>query len=142
MKRDTLKYTCYRCGKVGHFTSDPKCPQYKKPEQRRIFAAQVMDDRSDADQPDHADIPENLGKAAEPKVEENILDEGQEEPSAPESYPDGLQYKDEEPSYNEYNGYVLPSEDEEPVYIWAMHEDEAGTSSAPPQFDDMDWQSR
>jgi hypothetical protein len=33
IKRDTLNTTCYRCGKVGHFTSDLKCPQYKKPEQ-------------------------------------------------------------------------------------------------------------
>jgi hypothetical protein len=28
------------------------------------------------------------------------------------------------------------------MYIWAMHEDEASTTLAPPQFDDVDWQSR
>jgi hypothetical protein len=47
LKRDASNSTCYRCGKVGHFTSDPKCPQYKKPEQRCIFAAQVIDDMLD-----------------------------------------------------------------------------------------------
>jgi hypothetical protein len=32
MKGDTLKYTCYRCSKMGHIASDLKCPQHKKPE--------------------------------------------------------------------------------------------------------------
>ena len=38
-KGDTSKLTCYKCGKVGHIASDTKCPQYKKPKQRQIYAA-------------------------------------------------------------------------------------------------------
>jgi Zinc knuckle len=138
MRRDASKSTCYRCGNVGHFASDPKCPQYKKPEQRCIFTAQIIDDMSDIDQPDHANAPENPDKAAEPEVKEDILDEGQEELSNPESCPDGSQYEDKEPSYKEYDGYALPSDNDKPVYIRAMHEDEAGATLAPPQFDDVD----
>jgi len=38
LKGDTSKLTCYKCGKVGHIASDTKYLQYKKPEQRQIFA--------------------------------------------------------------------------------------------------------
>src|SRR5712671_4317083 len=48
-KPDTSKLTCFKCGKVGHFANDPKCPQYKKPEQQRMFAAQIVNDLSDAE---------------------------------------------------------------------------------------------
>jgi hypothetical protein len=68
-------------------------------------------------QPNHANAPENPGKAAEPEVEKDILNKGQEELSAPESCSDGSQYKDKELLYNEYDGYMLPSDDEEPIYI-------------------------
>jgi hypothetical protein len=37
-KGDTLKLMCYKCGKVGHISTNPKCPQYKKPEWQQIFA--------------------------------------------------------------------------------------------------------
>jgi hypothetical protein len=70
---------------------------------------------SDVDQPDPADAPELPGEVAEPEAEDDILDQGHKEPSPLESYPDGLQYKDEELEYNEYNGYALPSDNEEPV---------------------------
>jgi len=39
--------TCYKCGKLGHIATDPKCPQYKKPEQRQLYATQVVDNQSE-----------------------------------------------------------------------------------------------
>jgi len=68
-KGDVSKLTCYRCSKIGHIASDTKCPQYKKPEQRQIYTAQVVDDRSDDDQIDHQEslnawnnVPDTGGK--------------------------------------------------------------------------------
>ena len=58
-KGDTSKLTCYKCGKVGHIVSYPKCPQYKKPEQQQMFAAQVLDDRLENGQPDQIEPLEN-----------------------------------------------------------------------------------
>jgi len=43
-KGDTSKMMCYKCGKLGHIATDPKCPQYKKPERRQLYATQVVDD--------------------------------------------------------------------------------------------------
>ena len=51
MKGDTSKYTCFKCGKVGHIATNPKCPEYKKPTQRQMFTAQIIDDTSENDLP-------------------------------------------------------------------------------------------
>ena len=127
LRSNTSKLSCYRCGKVGHIASDPKCLQYKKPEQRQIFAAQVLDDRSDGDQPDQVESTQDQEQVQEPEDGE-ILAEGDPDRPSQDDLPDGSQYDNEEPSYDEYEGYKPPSDDEELKYIRAMS-DEASTSS-------------
>jgi hypothetical protein len=147
-KGDTSKLTCFKCGKIGHIATDPKCPQYKKPEQRRIFAAQVIDDRPEADLPANEDGPEDQDKAPGPETEEIIPDEDRDDLPDAEDHADGSQYEsdasthDAYGAYDDFEGYALPSEDEEPIYIRAMHEQEPSASPTPPHFDDIDWQSR
>jgi Zinc knuckle len=141
-KGDTSNLTCYKCGKVGHIASDPKCSQYKKPEQRQIFAAQVMDDTDLTDQPDHLNAPDGPDKDLEREVEEDTVDDSQNKLPVEEEYPDGSQYEDEEsPDHYDYDKYQGPSEEDGPVYIRAMHEDEHSVKSVPPQFDNIDWES-
>lgn len=115
--RDTSKMTCYRCGKVGHISSDSKCPQYKKSEQRQLFAAQVIADQDQID-PGDTDARE---EEAEPDAEVN-RDEEINEPREQDTFPDGSQYDDEDLSYEDYEGYQLPSDNEESVYVRAMRE--------------------
>jgi len=139
---DTSELTCYRCGKPGHIASDPKCLQSKRPEQRQIFAAQVVDDRSDGEHPT-LEEPIQDDEGAPELEEEKNLDEVPGEQAAQEDYPDGSQYEDEQSSYEEYDGYEPPSDYEEPVYIRAMsNEAEAGNSPAPINFNDVDWEPR
>ena len=150
-KGDTSKLTCYRCGKVGHIASDPKCPQYKKTEQRQIFAAQIVDDRSESGQPDQSEPIEDSENPAEPNVDETNDAAAEESPSQEDSL-EGSQYEDEESSYDEYDGYAPPSEDDELEYIRAMGDvgeastslapDELNTTSTPISFDDVNWQVR
>ena len=156
LKGDTSKLTCYKCSKVGHITSDTKCPQYKKPKQRQIFAAQILDDRSDSKQLDHMELPDEGEEAPEEEVEGNL----DKKPGVEDVCPEGSQYNNEESSYKEYDGYALPSDDEEPIYIQAMStigeesassalesecsspapEEESSRSTAM-QFEDVDWKS-
>jgi len=156
LKGDTSKLTCYKCGKVGHIASDTKCLQYKKPEQRQIFAAQVLDDRSDSKQPNHMELPKESKEALE-EVKGNL----DEEPRKQDNCPEGSQYDDEESFYEEYDGYAPLLDDEEPVYIRAMsteggespssaleneHSSPApkgeSSSSTAMKFKDVDWKSR
>jgi len=115
LKGDTSKLTCYKCSKVSHIASDTKCPQYKKPEQRQIFAAQVLDDRLDSKQPNHMELPEESKEALE-EVKGNL----DKEPHKQDNCPEGSQYDDKESFYEEYDSYAPPLDDEEPVYIRAM----------------------
>jgi hypothetical protein len=89
LRGDTSKLTCYCCGKTGHIASDSKCPQYKKPEQQQIFAAQVLDDRSDGKQPEQTEVMDGQDKEPEP-VKEGNLDKGSIEQPDQDYYPDGL----------------------------------------------------
>ena len=132
-KGDTSKLTCYKCGKIGHIALDTKCPQYKKPEQRQIYAAQVVDNQSDTDQRDQEE-PQNAEATAESGVED-VGGEPQED------LPDGSQYNDEDPHYDKFDGYDLPSENDEPVYIRAMGDKGEASSSSTHPLDDLNWQS-
>ena len=141
---DTSKLTCYKCGKTGHISSDPKCPQYRKPEQRQIYAAHVVDDRLDSGQPDHPEASEDQEECPETDKEGNLDENLGEQPEQGE-YPDGSQYNDEDASYDEYDGYAPPSENDDPIYIRAMNDEaeaSAQNSSKSTQFDNIDWQSR
>ena len=111
-----MKLTCYKCGKTGHISSDPKCPQYRKPEQRQIYAAHVVDDRSDSGQPDHPEASEDQEERPETDKEGNLDENLGKQPEQGE-YPDGSQYDDEDASYDEYDGYAPPSENDDPIYI-------------------------
>jgi len=150
-----LKLTCYKCGKVSHIASDTKCLQYKKPEQQQFFATQVLDNRSDSEQPNHIELPEESKEAPE-EVKGNL----DKEPGKQDDCPEGSQYDNKESFYKEYDGYALPSDDKKPVYIWAIStKGEESTSSAlksehsspapkgesssstAMQFEDIDWKS-
>jgi len=136
--------TCYKCGRIGHIANDPKCPQYKKPERRQIYATQVVDDRSESEMPDQGNInPQgNQSDAPVPESGESQDEEQGAHPNENDS-PDGSQYKGEQSSSEDYNDSSLHSEDVEPIYIRAMN-DEGGPSInlASIQFENADWQSR
>ena len=142
-KGDTSKMMCYKCGKIGHIATDPKCPQYKKPERRQIYATQVVDDRSESELPDQEQA-DPQGSHCEAPVPES--GESQDEEPSTQLYeddcPEGSQYEGEKSSSEEYDNSSSPSEDDEPIYIRAMNY-EAGPSNnpAPAQFEDADWQS-
>jgi hypothetical protein len=142
-KGDASKLTCYRCGKSGHIASDPKCTQYKKPEQRQLFAAQVIDDRSENDHPDEegqqADQPQDeISREEVPEEEMDNLSNGMSD-----NNPDGSQYDEEQSSYEEFDGYEPLDDNDEPIYIRAMDTDgDANMSSTPALFNDVDWQTR
>ncbi|KAA1477057.1 hypothetical protein DENSPDRAFT_884777, partial [Dentipellis sp. KUC8613] len=60
--RDGTQTKCYACNQVGHISTDPKCPEYGKSRPgrpamggqgnhpRRMFAAQVVDERDSAEE--------------------------------------------------------------------------------------------
>jgi hypothetical protein len=107
------KLTCYKCGKVRHIATDPKCPQSKKPAQRQIFATQVINDRSELDQPD-TDKPSERSEGvdnADPEPE--IGNEQKEQSDSQSDNLDGSQYDEDSASHEEYDGYTVPLEDDD-----------------------------
>jgi hypothetical protein len=139
LRGDTSKLTCYHCGKTRHIASNSKCLQYKKPEQQQIFAAQVLNDRSDGEQPEQTEVMDGQDEEPEP-VKEGNLDKGSIEQPDQDYYPDSLQYEDEELSYNDYDSYEQLSDNNEPIYIQAMNdEEELSDNLAFKPFNNMDW---
>jgi len=143
-KGDTSKMTCYKCGKYGHIATEPKCPQYKKPERRQMYATQVIDDRSENELPDQEQVNPLESQCDTPVHEsgESQVEGAGAQPSE-DDYPEGSQYDGEKSSSDEYDDSSLLSEDEEPIYIRTMN-NEGGPSVMPAsvQFEDADWQSR
>jgi Zinc knuckle len=141
-KGDTSKLTCFKCGKVGHIATDPKCPQYKKSAQRQMFAAQVLDDRSDTDLPITNKPSEESEGINDAEFEPESSDK-QEEQSDQDDHsdgPDGSQYNEDNTPCEEYNGYSMPSESDgsEVEYIRAMNE--ASSSAALQQSGKEEWE--
>jgi hypothetical protein len=140
-KSDTSRFTCYQCGKSGHIASNPKCLQYKKLEQRQLFAAQVIDDWLESERPDQE------GHQSDELQDEHSHEEAsEEEADQPSNTPSdgnlgGSQYDKEQSSYEEFDGYEPLMDNDEPIYIWAMITDgDMNMSSAPALFDDVNWQ--
>ena len=141
LRSDTSKLTCYHCGKAKHIASNLKCLQYRKLEQWQLFAAQVIDDRSEDKHPDQTEPLEDQGDD-KPSIKESPKDEAKKPSKAiPDDGLDGSQY-DDKLSYKKFDSYKLPSDDDEPIYIRAMStEGEVNVSSAPALFDDINWQT-
>lgn len=141
-KGDTSKLTCYKCGKIGHISTDPKCPQYKpqKTVPRQMFAAQVIDDRSENDQPGGD---QSSGESEEPEPGAGGVTEDQSDPDNHPNDPDGSQYDEDDTPHEEYDGYAMPSEDDSEIeYIRMVHETSNDQSDHPLPFDHMDWKPR
>ena len=121
-KADASKLSCFTCGKVGHFSNDPKCPQYKKPEKRQMFAAQVVNDLSDGEATGQANkVPEG-----EVPNEDDNYESSTEAAIPPEEDdgPEGTQYDEdsypEDPHLDEYDGYTLPADESDLEYMRFM----------------------
>jgi Aspartyl protease/Zinc knuckle len=143
---DTSKLTCYKCGQYGHIATNPKGPQYKKPAQRQMFAAQVIDDRSEGDLPDINKPSERSEEANDANPESDTGDQ-QEEHSDQDDRADtteGPHLDGDHTSYEEYDGYETPSEDDdsETEYMQAMHEEGILDSIPLPRLEDADWELR
>jgi hypothetical protein len=140
---DTSKLTCFKCGKLSHIVSNLKCPQYKKPEQRQMFAAQVVDDLSDTEALVHSSDTFDDGQL----LDSEGLGEEEIDPDAklhvlPEEDdgPDGTQYDEdvqaEDSYYKEYDGYAAPSDDDDLEYLRCMRAVESDSKSSPPLLGD------
>ncbi|KAI9064570.1 hypothetical protein FKP32DRAFT_1569610 [Trametes sanguinea] len=92
---------CYACGQIGHYSTDPKCPQYGKKADKPtqcMFAQQVVDDKSD-----HEDKRNDEGFEELMEQAQSVLDDlGEvEEEESPADYPQsdyggmGSQYESE-----------------------------------------------
>jgi hypothetical protein len=126
-RTDASKLTCFKCRKLGQIVSDPKCPQYKTPEQQQMFAAQVVDNLFDTEAPVQTSNMFDDGQpleSAEPGEEE--IDPKDELHVLPEEDdgPNGAQYDEdvqaEDSYFEEYDGYAVPSDDNDLEYLQCM----------------------
>ena len=98
-----------------------------------------MEDGS-ANQPDLVDILEGQNETSEQDTvnDTNSPKEAQGKLMEQEDCTEGSQYDNKLP-YKEFDGFAIPS-DNELECICMMHELETSTSSAPLQFEDVEWQ--
>jgi hypothetical protein len=106
-----------------------------------MFAAQVVDDRSETDWPD-TDKPSEGSediKEAEPELEDSNEQEVQSDPYNHLDNLDSSQF--DSPPYEEDVGYVTPPEDDnsETEYIRMMQDDKTDQSISPLPYNHMDW---
>jgi hypothetical protein len=111
-----------------------------------MFAAQVIDDTSETEQPDPDKIADDPGELSVDEPDQGTGDDqtDQPDPDAQSDGPEGSQYDGDDAPYEEYDGYAMPSENEdsEVEYIRASYELESGTSIQLPQYHDKIWDSR
>lgn len=152
-KANASKLACFKCGKVGHFANDPKCPQNKKPERRQLFAAQVVDDTSDAERPipDEevgADAPDSEGlgehEVGDTPEEEDFSEERVNPTPEPSDVPDEERhYEDlQDEDLEEYDGYAVPSECSDIEYMRAIQEEDSAVTTESPHLEHPDWKAR
>jgi hypothetical protein len=92
-----------------------------------MFTAQVIDDRSESDQPDTDKPSERSEGVDNANLEPEIGDEQKEQSDSQSDNLDGSQYDEDSAPHKEYDGYAAPSEDDDSdlEYIQAMNDDKA-----------------
>jgi hypothetical protein len=114
--------------------------------QHQMFAAQVINDRSESEQPDEDKHIEELEEVKDTDLElEDSTQQGEHtELDKHSDDPEGSQYEEGDTSYEEYDGYAMPSEDNdsEVKYICASYEIKTSTSMYPLPHNDAHWELR
>lgn len=83
---DKSHIKCFKCGRMGHFATDPECPQFQRPAIRRLAEAEEPLDNVD-----------DVDKTVEEVVESySVRTENKEEPSSEEDRVYGDQYESED----------------------------------------------
>ena len=135
-KADTSKLSCFKCGKVGHFANDPKCPQYTKPEKQQMFAAQIVDDLLDGEATGLVNnVPEGEAPLGITNEDDDYESGARAATPHEDNGPDGTQYEEEsQPEdlhLNEYDGYALPADESDFEYMWFMVTTTCSTDTLP-----------
>ncbi|KAI0294135.1 hypothetical protein BC826DRAFT_1104736 [Russula brevipes] len=109
-----------------------------------MFAAQIVDDLPDAENPVQDSDTLESGQPLESAVPGYDEADSEAEPMAPpeeDDGPDGAQYDEDfqagDSYLDEYDGCEMPSDEDEPEYLRLMREDDSDDESSPPPLEDM-----
>ncbi|OJT05306.1 Transposon Ty3-I Gag-Pol polyprotein, partial [Trametes pubescens] len=121
---------CFSCGQIGHFASDPECPNAGKRDGTapRLFAQRVVDDTSDAEpvDPDVKETEGDVGHAPDEGDDGNDVENGPVNGDYPRSdYGWGGSQYDSDP-----NGYETPLDDGDVVHFASMRVESIRDDSA------------
>ena len=132
-KDDKSQAKCFSCGQIGHYSNDPKCPKNgnkpnnTRPNQPRVFAAQVIDDQSEEEKGEpsaHLDHNSEKGDGDRDNNEDAIQPNDSEIDRANEDHQsnyDGEQYdSDYEYELQPYESDDWPDDDRNVVYLRTM----------------------